>query len=130
MKKALSILLILALVCIPLAACSEDIETVELTLWGGEFDQDMLRIMADAFIEANADQANITINLGVESESSAKDTILVDPQAAADVFATVDDQLMELYNAGALQEVSENVAAIKSANFDIAIDAATINGKL
>jgi len=164
MKKALSILLILALICVPLAACAGDttpppsggdtpatgdtpetgdtpatddtppaggdIRDVTLTLWGGEFDQDMLRDMADAFIAHYANEANITVNIGVESESSAKDTILTDPQAAADVFATVDDQLMELYNAGALQEVAENVDAIRAANLELSVNAATINGKL
>ena len=165
MKKALSILLILALICVPLAACGGntappaggndpappaggndpappaggndpappaggDVRDVHLTMWGGEFDQVLLRAMSDAFIAHYANEANITITIGVESESSAKDTILIDPQAAADVFATVDDQLNELYNAGALQEVLENADAIKAANLDLAVNAATINGKL
>ena len=36
----------------------------------------MLREMADAFIEQNADKGNVTIEIGVQSESSAKDTVL------------------------------------------------------
>ena len=56
----------------------------------------MLREMADAFIEQNADKGNVTIEIGVQSESSAKDTVLADPESAADVFAFADDQLNEL----------------------------------
>ena len=159
MKKALSILLILALICVPLAACGggetpasdpkpadpvspadpqpadpppavDGLDNVALRVWGGEEDQAMLRIIADAFIAANADKANITIDIGVESEGTAKDTILTDPLAAADVFAFADDQIMELYNAGALQEVLLNPGDIKAANVPGSVDAATVDGKL
>ena len=160
MKKALSILLILALICVPLAACADTttpattpppatgndpatpatpapppppadgLEDVTLTLWGGEDDQVMLRERADAFIAAHADQVNLTINIGVESESTAKDTILTDPQAAADVFTFADDQLMELFMAGALQEVMLNVDDIKARNVASSVSAASVDGTL
>jgi len=106
------------------------LENVTLTLWGGEYDQNMLRSMADAFIALHANEANITINLGVESESTAKDTILTDVQAAADVFAFPDDQLMELYLAGVLQEVLLNTNDIIAANAAGSVEAATVDGKL
>jgi len=167
MKKALSILLILALICVPLAACGgttttppaggndpappaggndpappaggndpappaggDDIEDVTLTLWGGEYDQTMLREMADAFIAKHADVVNLTINLGVQGEGEAASTILVDPQAAADVFAFPDDQLMQLYLAGVLQENVMNADEVIAANADGAVRAAMVNGQL
>jgi len=161
MKKALMILLTLALICVPLAACGgtpatpaapapaapapaepapaapepappagSDIESVTLTLWGGEEDQTMLRERADAFIASVADRVDLTINIGVESESTAKDTILTDIQAAADVFAFADDQIMELYNAGALQEVVLNTDEVIAANAGGAVAAATVDGTL
>ena len=162
MKKALSILLVLTLICVPLAACGgtpaatppaatpapapdpapapapdpappppgNDLENVTLTMWGGEYDQTMLRNMADQFIENNADLANITINIGVESESTAKDTILTDVQAAADVFAIPDDALMELYLAGVLQEVLINTDEIIANNAAGSVAAAMVDGKL
>jgi len=167
MKKALSILLILALICVPLAACGGgdsgttppaggtdtppaggndpappaggndpappaggDIDDVSLRLWGGEEDQAMLRIMADAFIAHYANEAKITIEIGVESESSAKDTVLADIQAAADVFAFADDQVQELYLAGALQPVLLNTDAIIAANSAASVDAASVDGTL
>ncbi len=46
----------------------------------------MLREMADAFIAENADKGNITIEIGVQSESSAKDTVLADPRGSCRCF--------------------------------------------
>ena len=83
------------------SSAAESWGDVKLTMWGAEEDQTMLREMADAFIAENADKGNITIDIGVQSESSAKDTVLADPEAAADVFAFADDQLNELVAAGA-----------------------------
>jgi len=107
---------------------------VTLTLWGSELPefQAALRVMADNFIAAYADEANITINLGAQSESTAKDTILLDISAAADVFYYADDQTGELVNAGALQPV-ESVDAVTAANGGAtagAVQAATVGGTL
>ena len=112
------------------SSAAESWGDVKLTMWGAEEDQTMLREMADAFIAENADKGNITIEIGVQSESSAKDTVLADPESAADVFAFADDQLNELVQAGALQEVQLNADDIKSRNTAASVDAATLNGKL
>ena len=90
----------------------------------------MLREMADAFIAENADKGNITINIGACSEADAKDNILTDPTAAADVFAFADDQLNELVAAGALQEVTLNADDVKSRNLEGSVEAASLDGKL
>ena len=112
------------------ASAAESWGDVKLTMWGAEEDQTMLREMADAFIEQNADKGNVTIEIGVQSESSAKDTVLADPESAADVFAFADDQLNELVNAGALQEVLLNPDDVKSRNLPGSVGAATMNDKL
>lgn len=88
--------------------------------------------MCDNFIAAYADEANITIEIGAQSESTAKDTILLDISAAADVFYYADDQTGELVNAGALQPV-ENTEAVIAANGGAnagAVQAASVNGAL
>lgn len=132
MKKILAILLSLAMLAVLVAACAEKPEDVSLRLWGGETpgNQEMLREMADAFIELYKDEANITIEVGIVGESTARDTILTDPQSAADVFAIADDQLMSLYSAGALQEITIDPDRIKADNVAAAVDLATIDGKL
>ncbi len=103
-------------------------ETVALTLWGAEDDQSMLQEMVDSFEAANPDQ-KFDITIGVQSESTAKDTVLTDIEAAADVFAFADDQLNELVNAGALQPV-QDVDTITSENSDGSVEAATLDGTL
>ena len=110
------------------AAFSKD---VTLTMWGAEEDQDLLREISDKFIEKyGVYGGKITINLGAQSESTAKDTVLTDPTAAADVYAFADDQLNELVKAGALQEVQLNADDVKSRNTPASVDAATMDGKL
>ena len=91
------------------AAAAAFAQDVTLTMWGAEEDQDLLREISDKFIEKYGNYGGkITINLGAQSEKEAKDTVLTDPTAAADVFAFADDQLNELVQAGALQEVQLN----------------------
>lgn len=116
-------------------------QDVALRMWGAEEDQEMLQGMIDSFVANYADAANITVELGVESESTAKDVVLTDIEAAADVFAFASDQLPDLVKAGALQNIDEldaaiqayagkSVADIKGANAPGSVDAATANNAL
>lgn len=116
-------------------------QDVALRMWGAEEDQEMLQGMIDSFVANYADAANITVELGVESESTAKDVVLTDIEAAADVFAFASDQLPDLVKAGALQNIDEldaaiqayagkSVADIKGANAPGSVDAATANDAL
>ena len=82
-------------------------ETIKLTIWGAEEDQDLLKTLVDGFKSTYGSVANFDIQIGVESESSAKDTILTDIEAAADVFAFASDQINELYKAGALANIEQ-----------------------
>lgn len=155
MKKRLSLLLA-AVMTLSLTACggggdsqenggggSADAaggETITLSLWGGESDQEYLAERIEAFKAAYPDQT-FDITLGVESESTAKDTILTDVQAAADVYAFASDQTTDLVNAGALlplntvEEALVGVAGkslddIRSANDPGSIEAVTMNNQL
>lgn len=111
------------------AAAAAFAQDVTLTMWGAEEDQDLLREISDKFIEKYGNYGGkITINLGAQSEKEAKDTVLTDPTAAADVYAFADDQLNELVQAGALQEVQLNADDIKSRNTPASVDAATVDG--
>lgn len=123
------------------SADSTEKQDVKLTMWGAEEDQALLQSLIDSFKEEYADAANFDISLGVESESTAKDTVLTDAEAAADVYAFASDQLTDLVNAGALQSVDEmdealqayagkSVADIESANSADSVEAATMNDTL
>ena len=122
------------------SSVSAEIEAVELTMWGAEEDQDLLRTLADEFVELHKDKVNLTVKLGVESESTAKDTVLADPEAAADVFAFADDQLKALVDGKALQTIDEvaevlsvvnkTLDDVKAANSEGSVNAASYDGKL
>lgn len=115
-------------------------ETVSLRVWGGEEDQNLLKELVEKFKKTYPDQ-KFDIEIGVESESTAKDTILTDVEAAADVFAFASDQIVDLNNAKALANIEDmdaalqnyakkSVADIKAANGDGSVEAASIDGKL
>lgn len=106
--------------------------TVKLTVWASDVTeaQDLTQELIDGF-KAKYSSVDFDITLGAESESTAKDTVLTDVTAAADVYAFADDQITELVKAGALQEVSMGYTYdVKAANASGAVDAATVDGKL
>lgn len=123
----------MALSCTVCVSAAED-ETIKLTVWGAEEDQDLLKELTDKFQEKYADQ-KFDIQIGVESESTAKDTILTDVEAGADVYAFADDQFTDLVKAGALLKLDDYAEAlqladttlddVKAANVEGAIDAAS-----
>lgn len=139
-KKVIAPLLAaaMALSCTVCVSAAED-ETIKLTVWGAEEDQNLLKELTDKFQEKYTDQ-KFDIQIGVESESTAKDTILTDVEAGADVYAFADDQLPDLVKAGALLKLDDYAEAlqladttlddVKAANVEGAIDAATIDGSL
>ncbi len=105
-------------------------DTVQLTIWASEMDQEFTQKLLDQF-KAQYPTVNFDFQLGVQSEAGAKDAVIADPTAAADVYAFADDQLIELINAKGLTEVSTaytyDVATENSAS---SIAAATYNGKV
>lgn len=140
MKKLLAVVMLFAMLGSILAGCTSVTSTPEptavptkatynLKLWGSQDDQAMLQTMVASFKAANAD-ANYNIELAVVGEDVAKQRVLDDVAAAADVFSFSNDQIMDFVNAGALYEVTRNKAAITAANMAGSIDAATVNDKL
>ena len=103
-------------------------ETVELSVWAAEEDQQLTNQLIEKFKEANPDQT-FDITVGVESEADAKDDILIDPEAAADVFAFASDQVPDLVKANVLQPV-QDVDTISSENVAGSVEAATVDGTL
>lgn len=100
-------------------------DTIALRVWAAEEDQTLTNELIEQFKEANPDQT-FDITVGVESEANAKDDILVDPTAAADVFAFASDQLFDLVDAGVLQAV-QDVDTVSSENVAGAVEAATVD---
>ena len=107
-------------------------DTVKLRVWAAEEDQDVTKKMVDEFkSQYEAKGVKFDIEIGVQSEASAKDTVLADMDAAADVFSFADDQIIELVNAGDLQEVAQTYTYdVQNENLSGSVEAATQGGKL
>lgn len=88
-------------------------KVISLRVWGPEEDQKLLSEMVEKF-KAQYSDRTFNIEIGVESESTAKDTILTDVSAAADVFAFASDQLNDLVAGNALANLNEFDAAFKA----------------
>lgn len=102
---------------------------VELTIWAEEENFEMLQQMIDSFKEEYAGQADFDISLVAQPESKNKDMLLGDIHNGADVFSFADDQMLSMVAGGALSPV-ENAEAVKSANLEESVAAATYNDVL
>lgn len=104
-------------------------ETVKLTVWGAQEDQDILMEMCEDFADAHPEK-HYAFTLGVVSEADAANEILKDVSAAADVFSFASDQIGSLVSAGALYRITKNREEIENACTETAVRAATVNGEL
>lgn len=106
--------------------------TVNIQLWCSELEsyQTVMKELTDKFQEQYSD-VDFNITIGAVSEADAKDKVLEDIDAAADVFVFADDQVNDLVNAGALQEVAATYTYDPTeTNSQATVDAATKDGKL
>ncbi|MCI8465039.1 MAG: extracellular solute-binding protein [Lachnospiraceae bacterium] len=113
---------------------AEDVEEVsnqviELTVWGGEDDEELLQELFASFEEHYRDQASFQITYQAQSESSCKDALLGDLEEGADVFAFADDQVAALAAAGALDPI-EHSEEIRAANLPASVEAASVGNTL
>ena len=101
-------------------------ETVTLTVWGAQEDQQMLREMCEAYAKENTDKA-YKFNFGVLGEGSSSDKILGDVEAGPDIFSFPSDRINTFYAAGALARIGGDIEAqVKADNAEGAVDAATV----
>ena len=106
--------------------------TVDIQLWCSELEayQNVMKELTDKFKEQYSD-VDFNITIGAVSEADAKDKILEDIDAAADVFVFADDQVNDLVNAGALQEIAATYTYDPAeTNSEATVAAATKDGKL
>ncbi len=106
--------------------------TVELTLWCSETTE-YQTVMAELVENFKAEYPDVDFNItiGAVSEADAKDEVLNDVEAAADVFVFADDQLNDLVNAGALQSVDATFTYDPAeTNAESTVEAASVDGQL
>ena len=106
-----------------------DSDTVNLTVWGAEEDEELLRQIIDGFQEEYQNQANFAITYMPQSESHCTDALMADLENGADVFAFADDQLYTLVAAGALEPI-DNAETIRASNLPEAVLAASVDDTL
>ncbi len=90
--------------------------TVKLSVWCDERNHSLINEIITDFKEEYEGEALFDITVSDESELTCKETVLANPEAAADVFTFADDQLEEMWRAGALLEITENTESIIAAN--------------
>ena len=139
MKKMYVYLSILLLAQIAAGGCKsrepeketvqEGRERVELTVWGAEEDEELLKEMFRSFQSRYRDQADVQITYEPQSESRCKDALIAGLEDGADVFAFADDQVAALAAAGALEPIEED-GDIRGSSLDTAVDAASVDGVL
>ena len=139
MKKTFFLLPCLLLPLVLLTACGSreapppeheaEPETIELTVWGAEEDEELLQEIFTSFQSHYAGQASFHITFQPQSESNCKDALLGDLEGGADVFAFADDQVSALAAAGGLDPI-EDSAAIRSASLSAAVEAASVGNDL
>lgn len=106
--------------------------TVEMDLWCSETDayQTTMKELVQEFVDTYSD-VDFSITIGAVSESEAKDRVLEDVEAAADVFVFADDQINDLVTAGALQSVDATFTYDPNeTNAAGTVAAATVDGTL
>ena len=139
-KRIVIVIFLLTVLCITAASgckrnekeeniSSNDLETVELLLWGAKEDEILLNKIIQTFQQQYQEQANFHITFAAQGETECKDVILGGLEESADVFTFADDQLSALAAAGALNTI-ENDDMIKQMNLSTAVEAATVRNTL
>lgn len=101
---------------------------VKMHVWCSNDDVDITTQMIESFKEANKG-TDFNIIIEESEDSDARDNILSNVHNGADVFPIADDQITSMVAGGALYEI-EDVDAVKKADDEGAVEAATIDGKL
>ena len=101
---------------------------VKMHVWCSKDDVDITTQMIESFKEANKG-TDFNIIIEESEDSDARDNILSNVHNGADVFPIADDQITSMVAGGALYEI-EDVDAVKKADDESAVEAATIDGKL
>ena len=89
-----------------------------LKIWSSEAIMELTEEQIEAFMNAHPEYAGYTISVESIKESDATDKMVADPEAGADIFIFPQDQLARLVSAGLLIELSEENAAVVSAEND------------
>lgn len=101
----------------------------KMLVWGPAAQQEVLQQMCAQFLEENPD-FGYEFEFGVVGEGDAKANLEKDPTTGAAVYAYANDQLIDLYNMGALAELPQSaVDKIRADNTTESVEAGKIGTK-
>jgi len=111
-------------------ATTPEVTDVTLTVWAPDNQQELLKTQQADFAAAHPEYNITWVNAAV-GEDVAKDEILKDVEAAADVFFYANDQVQELVKAGAIARLGgDTEAMVKSTMAPAVVDTVTVDGAL
>lgn len=144
-KKVLSLLLVAAMGISMLVGCgggADDKNTegnnsqsgpkaITLKVWAPDNQQELLKKQTEEFAKANEDKWTITWDISAVGEDSARDQVLNDADAAADIFMYASDNTAALVNAGVIAKLGgETEQMVKDTMSQTIVDTVTMNGSL
>ena len=103
----------------------------EIKIWVAEAVVDFTKAQVEAFKAAHPEYANMTVIVDPVGENDAASNMVADVQAGADIYGFANDQMARLMAANALIEMSEENAAIVTAENDAgSVGVVTVDGLL
>lgn len=104
-----------------LAGCSAEksgpVPEVKLTVWWSDKDDwELVNETIEMFQQEHAGEAEFDITVCEENVLTSKETLLANPDVAADIYVFADDQFESLMQAGVLLEITEDTEEIIAAN--------------
>lgn len=118
-KRCISLLICIVMFTIPLLSCEnkeDEIPQIKLSLWCAKDDIPMVTEMVDSFKEKYSKEANFTITISSQDESTCKDIVLKNIDGAADVYCFASDQFDALYKGNALLKITDEKESIIEEN--------------
>jgi len=130
MKKFLAMVLCLIMALSMLNVAGAEGYDGEIVIWVAENAVDFTAAQVETFKAANPEYANMTVTIEAVGEGDAATNMITDVEGGADIFGFAQDQLARLVAAGALIELSEENAAIVTAENDAGSVSAVTMGDL
>ncbi|MFA5686471.1 MAG: extracellular solute-binding protein [Bacilli bacterium] len=129
-KKRNFLFLAVAMLAVPLVACDPADSGVKLKVWAPTEDKAVMEHIISEFNKTEEGKG-VSIELKHVKEGDVRTELTKDAEAAADVFALVDDNLTELVKTNNLLELKGQIKTDAiAASIDWTVDAATRDGKL
>ena len=118
-KRTLIFFIMFIFVVIAASGCGKERPDVSLSIWTSAEEKEIMTDMIEAFKEEYADETdfdNFVVTISEEDETTCRDTVLADPEGAADLYTFASDQLDNLQREHALLPITDNTEQIIADN--------------